>query len=490
MVVPHDYQFVVGDGTVSVPDGFTVREAGTHSIAADSRFVGLEVKNTRGAAVATIVGFPYFAPAGRFLEHGTGADALPGCDSFEDIEQLQAQLAGSYVLVTYGTLSDRLYLDHGGSIPTVFDTRTGRCASSVELLLSDAEYDDRFNESLHRRAVLAEGKGGWITGTLTAHVDLHRLLPNHYLDLDTLEVKRHWPTDFGADDFIAIEDAATTVVRDMSAFSRAAFAAHRVSQTLTAGYDSRLLLACCRDFAQECGFFTMMTTTGDLDVAVASHLATMHGLKHEAIPLVYSTTAEIETWDRAVGDSIREVNREIYPTLRQVRDAAFTITGMYGEVGRCRLYRQDYARINEMEVDADFVISRLTIPLIDEFRENIGAWIDSLPSIPNSAVLDLAFHELKFGSWAMGQNPIQNVVLYNLYPFAQRPVLDAFLRTDPREKTTHALFDACIARAWPELAKVPVNKYGDHRDILSKFRKLMMPHRLRRFLRDRLARSR
>ena len=46
-----------------------------------------------------------------------------------------------------------------------------------------------------------------------------------------------------------------------------------------------------------------------------------------------------------------------------------------------------------------------------------------------------------------------------------------------------------INALWPELSEIPVNKYGDARDYLSLWKKISNPNRVRRFLRDRLARK-
>ena len=63
-------------------------------------------------------------------------------------------------------------------------------------------------------------------------------------------------------------------------------------------------------------------------------------------------------WDRMVGDCMMEMTRESHTTLRQLTDGDAVFTGMYGEVGRCRLYRQDFARINAERIDARFGADR------------------------------------------------------------------------------------------------------------------------------------
>ena len=487
-----DFQFLLPSNG-HVPDGFVELGVGAETLLVDQRFHHFPIYDQAHAVSGLVIGFPYHQDLGEFLVGGSGEDykALLQIGNIDELEaDLLPKLAGSFVIFTWGSLPKRIYLDHGGSIPMVYDRLKKMAATSVSMILDDAEYDQRFNKPLYEKMVNYEGIGGWIPGTLTAHHDIERLLPNHYLDLDSGDFHRYWPRPFLAADFMPLAKAAEQIVTSMSAFSSACFRTFRTSQTLTAGYDSRLLLAVCHDFIDKTCFFTMMAEGSQRDVDVSKTLSERFGLKHNVIPLIKSSEDEKAIWDRAVGDAIREINREIFPTLKQLDEVDFIITGAFGEVGRCRYYRQDYMNVNDLPINSEIILSRLTVPIIHEVKENIDAWLSGLEGIPNSAIFDLVVHELKTANWGMGQNPIQNSMKYNLYPFALRPVIDAFIRTDPAEKKTGNLFDACIERSWPELVSIPVNKYGDYRDYLIRLRKLFNLNRLRRYTRDRIARYR
>ncbi|HEX5378154.1 MAG TPA: hypothetical protein VFW47_06245, partial [Phenylobacterium sp.] len=286
-------------------------------------------------------------------------------------------------------------------------------------------------------------------------------------------------------DMPAAADAAADALRS---FAHGACDAFRIAATLTAGFDSRLLVASCHDDLARCAFFTIDTGAG-IDTDMSQVIARRFGLSHSLISMREADEAQMALWDRVVGDCMIEAPRRTHLTLGDLTDRDAVFTGMYGEVGRCRLYRQDLAQINQARIDARFVIDRLTLPAHPELLENIGAWFDGLAGQPNSVILDLAFHELKFGSWAMGQRPMTNSVKLNLLPFAQRRVLDAFIGVAPADKGTEALFWAIIERLWPDLRSVPINKYGDVRDYLTLWQKISNPNRVRRYLRDRLARK-
>lgn len=484
-----DFQAFIGTERPEAPAGYELRQIDQIWLAADRRLPLTTLVDSAGRAFGLVVGFAYSEFEDRFLPSGEAAAPVQ-VEDVDDVERsVIPKLSGLYVLITFGRMPLRLYMDHGGSFPMVYSAIDKRAASSPALLLDEDAYRDRFRPDLHQALIGKEGGGGWISGTLTAHRDVHRVLPNHYLDLVEWTAHRFWPREgeFGA--WREFEPAVRDAAEALRKFSNAACATFDVAATVTAGFDSRLLVASCRESAERCEFFTIRAPDAELDIDVSQEIARRFDLKHRVLPLREADSDQIAIWDRTVGDCMVEAPRRTHPTLRELtsRDAMFT--GMYGEVGRCRLYRQDFLQINDGQIDARFVVDRLTLPAHSELLASVATWLDGLRGQPNSVVLDLAFHELKFGNWAMGQRPFTNSLKLNFLPFAQRAVMDAFIGVAPAEKTTERLFWALIDRLWPELAAIPINKYGDVRDYLTLWKKVSNPHRVRRFLRDRLARK-
>lgn len=483
-----DYQLIIANEPPQAPPAYAVTDLGGVWLASDARLPLVELRDSAGRKVGLLVGFVHSEFEGRFLPAGTVELPIEVADIDAVETALLPKLAGMFQLLTAGDLPRRVYPDHAGSLPLVYSPPDRRAATSPSLLLDEAAYAARFRADLHKAMVVREGSGGWISGSLTAHRDVARLLPSHYLDLQTWSHHRFWPRPGDFDqwrDMAPAMDAAAAALRE---FARSANDRFRVAATLTAGFDSRLLVAACHDELARSAFFTIDTKV-PIDVDMSQVIAKRFGLNHSVIPARLADEAQMAVWDRVVGDCMIEAPRMTHPTLGGLTDRDAVFTGMYGEVGRCRLYRQDLTRINDAKIDARFIIDRLTLPAHPELVQNIGLWFDGLAGQPNSVILDLAFHELKFGSWAMGQRPMTNSIKLNLLPFAQRRVLDAFIGVKPQDKGTEALFWGIIERLWPDLAAVPINKYGDLRDYLTLWEKISNPNRVRRFLRDRLARK-
>lgn len=406
-------------------------------------------------------------------------------DELGFVRKLIHGLHGCFVAVTVPPFGNSVYPDFGGSLPLVFDRVSGRIASSAALLMSEADYSKRLLPDRYERLVRKEGHG-WMSGTLTAHDGVERLLPGHALDRATLKARRVWPLAGEMKLGMEVSTAASQAAVALRGFVEAAAHQFRTALTLTAGYDSRILLAASRHVVPQMQFVTFGEADEGIDQHASARLAEEFGLDHALLPIRRASSEQMVQWDHCVGHCMREINREIHPTLLGVA-AEVILTGMYGEVGRSRLYRQDIETVNDAPATVDFVLARLTLPADPELQENVAQWLAPLAWMPRSMVLDMAFNELKFGSWAMGQAPAQKALKMAFMPFAQAGVQGAFLQTDPVQKGTERLFRMICEQLWPELLCVPINKYGDLRDRLGLFTKLTNPERVIRYLRDRHA---
>jgi hypothetical protein len=482
-------QYFVSTERPSAPPSFLLADVDGIWIAYDQGLPAVELFDAAKTRVGVLIGHVFSEFDGGFLP--SGAATVPvEIKSAEDLEtQLLPRLSGTFFLLTAGRLPRRIYPDHGGTLPMVYMAESRAAASSPAVLLDPAEYRDRFLADLHKALVVREGAGGWISGTLTAHRGVYRLLPNHFLDLDSWTTHRFWPRPGEFDgwrDFAPASDAAAAAIRR---FTNAVCDDYTAGVSLTAGFDTRLVAAGCRERLSRCNFFTVDSPAAEMDVDRSRVIAQRFGLTHRVMPMRQASAQQMAIWDRMVGDCVLESPRLAHPTLRDLNDCDVLLTGLFGEIGRCRYYRQDYLSINDETIDARFVLDRLTVPAHPTLLENVDVWFRALEGQPNSVILDLALCELKLGCWGMSQRAITNSIKLTFMPFVQRAVFDAFIGVSPAEKDTKTLFWALIGRLWPELSSIPINKYGDVRDYLYKAKKITNPVRVRRFLRDRLAKK-
>lgn len=481
------HQFFISNYDLNLPDTYEVRRIAEKRIYFDKRFKCIPLQNKSSHTTGYIIGYPYHEKLKEFIQEHHLIESIDyfRVDGLSDIENnLIPLLAGSYILVTFGELPLNLYPDHIASIPIFFDIGSNEVASSVALILNDDEYEARFDSTLHRIMVTQEGIGGWIPGKLTAHKNIVRVLPNHFLDLLSGKITRYWPKHFSIDDFIPFKAAVSAIAESIQGFTEGALTQLNASQTLTAGFDTRLLLAASRRLKDKASYFTLQAEKNKIDVDIASAISKEFKFTHRIYPLIKSSEADKAIWDRMVGNSVLEVNREIYKSLTQLNESSFIITGPCGALGRCFYYKNETETINETSLSAADLYLRFRIPQSTIVQDDFRCWFNSLPDIPNSAKLDLAYLELRGASWGMGQNTIQNSLKFNLLPFFSRPIISSFIMTNPSEKKDGALFRETINLLWPELLRFKINKYGNIKDYGVIIQKILTPGRLRRYIRS------
>jgi hypothetical protein len=484
-----DQQIFVATEKPEVPASYRLSDLGGAWLASDAKLPITAFKDSGGRGLGWLVGHCFSEFHGEFLKGGEVS--VPGEVATPEEFELRVlnRLSGMFVFLTSTDMPQRLYMDPGASFPIVYTPTDRRAASSVALLLTEQEYKDRFLTDLHEALIVREGTGSWITGGLTAHRGVRRVLANHYLDLDSWTTHRFWPR---LGDFAQWRDFGTSVdlcANAITEFTNAASRGFRLGSALTAGFDTRMLVASSRHCLPRVQFFTLEAPNAEMDTDVAHRLAERFGLSHRVLPLHDADQEALEIWDRMVSDCMLEHTRRTHITLRDLTDVDAVMAGLFGETARCRLYRQDYATINEGTIDSRFLADRLTVPPHPALLEAFDVWLGEIQGQPNSVIMEMAFVELKVGIWAMGQRPMTNSLKLNLLPFAQRRVLDAFVGVAPAEKGTKRLFQAVLERQWSELMEFPINKYGDLRDRLTVFKKLTDANKVRRYLRDRFAKK-
>lgn len=459
-------------------------------IAYDPEFSCVHYLNNDGDRIGIAIGFPYHAGHG-YPQHNREIRLDSACQTLEDAENaILPGFAGPSVLILYGRSNPTLYLSPGGEMPIVYDPQAKRAGSTTELLLNDQQYAERFDQALHHACIGVGGSEGWIIGDNTAHTGIKRLLPNHALDLVTWQAHRHWPKSASDIGWIAGDDVISEICKSMAEFCTASSQKFNLFVGLTAGVDTRLVLAACKNVKNNINTFTIhlpTSSTALLDTTVAKNVADGMGLKYRLLESVSGTAEQGEAWDRAVGHSTMHPNRLTHCTLFQFPEDATIASGLFGEVGCGWPYELEPLEINNRRIDARQVALRLKSPDDPLVVAAVERWLAPLQGYPSSVILDLAYWELRMGGWSCGQRPAQGAIRAHITPIAQRPILEYFVRLKPEEKADDAFVIRCLYNLWPELQKWPFNKFGDYRDWITPLRKLTSPGRLKRYLRTRRA---
>lgn len=399
---------------------------------------------------------------------------------------VQPNLHGSLIFVTQGEIGRRVYPDFVFSIPIVFCPTSRKAGGSANDILDNYEYDQRFLVERHKKFIKSAGGYGWIPGTMTAHDGVFRVLPNHYLDLESFTTHRFWPRYDEYNYGTTLNECVRESANSVRSFIEACAEQYSCALTLTAGYDSRVMLCGARNVVDKISFITLDIPGEELDIFRAKQICDDLGIRHELKPLIKADEHGVKMWDRMVGDAVQEMNRNTYPTLAMLPNDIL-LSGVHGS-GKTYYYQKELKTINSMRLTPESVASRLGFRGDLDVVSEMAAWMEPISWLPNSAILDLALGELRNGCAAMAQAPIQKAIKPSFLPHAQRSIWARWIEVPPEVKGASELYDDACKILWPEALRYPRNQYGDYRDTLRTMAKLSDISRVRRYVRKRLPR--
>jgi hypothetical protein len=306
-----------------------------------------------------------------------------------------------------------------------------------------------------------DGEHYWPWDT-SPYREIRRLSPNHELSIRTSAARRFWPEKGFTPS--APEEAAKVVGETLRGLITAMHARCPLAVTLTAGLDSRIMLAAARPFAHDVLFVTSKKRgmlESDPDLVIARKLVATLGLQHRVIDsdcrlrpefreLYFSSNLLChEKWvygaqaihdalnleKAAVGGHVVEVARRYYITIKSGLEGeeAFTPELLARAIG---MSQQAFA-VRAME-----------------------RWMDGLGEVYNYDARDLLFWENELGSWLASSQQEFLLAWKEIFPpFNCRRVLEAALSVDPglRGEPDHSFFLSVIARLWPECLELPIN---------------------------------
>lgn len=455
-----DGQFTISTSPMSCPKGWHQYLLDTVCINVQPAMQVLPVLDAEEKQVGFLLGTAIDLDRGVIVDGEYHLDGVVDNAQALDValESNIYRLAGSFLFIGSVAGVRRIYLDANGSLSVVYDNDRKLAGATAAVLLDPASYAARFRGQLYR--TLDVDNAGWFTAGLTAHQGISRLLCNHYLDLDTWTLKRHWPLE-------AIETAKDPVATCLRICERitktTAILAHAGKTTiaLTAGNDSRLLLACARSMIEDVSFATVAAPTADIDVACATRLSRQFGLKHDILPYREATLEEADLWRLRAGHCVGGNNVKMHPSVKPLEGQYF-IGGLGGEVGRGFLWLNAE---KDTVIDAKGLVSRLKLPQTTEVLQAVDDWLAPVRQFDTFLILDLAYLELRMSAWGFCDSYVKPGHC-EIHPMISRENYSDMLSLPPDMRRKGDIYSKVIALLWQELSEIPINKYGNYRDIL------------------------
>jgi hypothetical protein len=461
-------QFILGSVGTRVPEGWASERIGDWVLGRHPSLPEIRLLGDDDRIVGWFLGYPIDGK-GK-LWNGRETIRIPGVEdsTASRIEEFVYSFGGRFLVALVGVRQPRLYLDPCGSLSVVYCAHQEVVVSTPNLIPYDEQTRDRTD--LIREMGIPE-KNAMYPLELTPRNNVVRLVPNHFLDLSQWQSVRHWPKQAMASEG-SVDDAVTAIAAITKRNIAAVVSRTPTYLRMTAGNDSRMLLACAKDVADRLELFTVPVQDdgAKIDLAIARKIARRFGLRHFVSKFEMPKQEDLDEYMFRIGYGTGEpYGWQAATMFKQANPAYAQLDG-----GICGLERGKYYDISDTEstkVTPERLLKCCNAPSSELTLSPLKRWLDTVPSTDPFHILDLFCLEQRIGGW-QGMLPYAEArdPGFQLLPVCHREIITRML-TLPTEyrrlgflscRVAHVgpapLMKEIIEREWPELLEFPINK--------------------------------
>jgi len=394
--------------------------------------------------------------------HTTGdiARSLLSCETLDSFLRATSSLGGTFLLIWQSPAGSFVVPDSGALRPCFYyhrdgQTHLGSSAKGLQQALPESkqpplEDTDFFQSAFAKKGLFVMGRTPWR--------GLRQLLPNHFLNLDTGSSHRYFPWEsYHARPWASVLPELIGILRGQIA---AAAHRHTLALPLTAGWDSRVLLAVSRPVLDHySGTYTMRhpyMSDRHEDVRIPPKLAGTARMPHQFYTNTGDTIPEVEQLLAAEVDAPNPRNPAMHTNVYNPHlTDQLIISGVASETAKRYYGEENNLQPERLAIltgygDHPYVVEALTEWLVDAQK-----------------VADLGYDILDFFHWEfnVGTSVAREVTEINLSrarvfpPFSHKQLIDTLLRVPPkyRDMYDHRVYREIIKTCWPDLLQYRVN---------------------------------
>ena len=381
---------------------------------------------------------------------------LEGCGDFW---KHTGELGGRWILVANDGAETIVFTDAAGlrslyysqSLKTTFcSSQPGLIAKTLNLSMDGDALAYINSRELDDQEVY------WLPGDASMYREVRALLPNHYLNLRTGETHRFWPdADVKA---LSHQEAVTESARLLRGLMASARQRFGLALSLTAGWDSRMMLALSRDMIRDLYCFTLTYPHSEdsRDVTVPAQLLKKLGVRHFLIRYPEYADAGFQAiYQQNIAAANTAYCADAQGMYDQYPQNLVCITGDVAEIVKC-YYRLGPHKVND--VSAEDLASLCGIGTHPFLIRAFERWLSASES-RNVHVLDLFCWEQIAGRKQALIRAQYDIAHESFAPFNCRSLFQTMLSVDEtsRRPPEHRLLRELIEQVWPEVLLVPIN---------------------------------
>ena len=322
-----------------------------------------------------------------------------------------------------------------------------------------------------------ENKEYWLPGSACMFENVKRLLPNHYLDLKRFDFIRFWPT----------RPLAKTVLKEakIKAFDclrksmKAVVNRYSLAISLTAGYDTRLILSAVKQHAKNHQYYSLIyddVSENNADNIISEKIAKAYSLPYQKINCITNRdNALIEDHLNKyylarvfLGEALAGLKNNFPKDLMAVK-------------GDCPGISKNFykSKKSNEEINLNDILSQ-EIQWHDAtfLKDELSNWFKEVKKVSETyqyRILDLFYWEQRMPGW-LAHGLLEWDEAMEVYsPFNQRAYHESILGIDKKHRTypDFNLIKSMIGDHWPELLQWPLNPLTGTKAIKRKIRSVL-----------------
>jgi hypothetical protein len=429
---------------------------------------------SQGEISVTLIGCLIDPHHPQYTEHEILQSLLSNALELNSLIDFTRPLVGRWVIIFQNHQGTYLFTDPCG-FRQVFYHSDGKhvwCASQPELIKANQQLRLNTDDALMRflmHPVHIREESGWV-GPTTLYKNCFHLLPNHYLSVDHIEQIRFYPREplRSKNTPEIVESACAILQGTMTALE----ARHNVALALTAGWDSRVLLAASKHVSESIEYFVYsgilrgsnsIATGNHPDIWVPDKIAKKIGIRF----VVKRPADQLPGWfvsmlsNNVTCARVLPKTHIIYDEL-VADENRININGNGSEI--CRNGFDEYCNLDIESLSSGDLAALMffksgDMPLFA--IKEIDNWRGGLDSkaVESFNILDLLYWEQRIGNWGAQYPAEQDIAVEEISPFNCRLLIETLLSSPRylRAAPDFLLYQDLIRYMWPEILAFPIN---------------------------------
>lgn len=403
------------------------------------------------------------------------------CATINDLINELYIYSGRFIII--GSFNNEIYIvtDPCGLRQVYYTSKEGKLwfASQPNILADYLDIPKRQDGELNSfitSSIYEGSERSWV-GDDCIYESVYHLMPNHYYDVQSRSVERYWVNRDRENTFqVAVSKAANILKGSMDAISKRG----ELIQGLTAGWDSRMLLAASRDVKDDIQYYNSLANNifkRNADLKIALKLSEDLNLKLHVIDQLDDVREDIE--DKIKHDVTQGRDIKKTRTIQYFYDnfqGKINVNGNISEIVR------NFYGTTHPSIDVDYLVGLTGYDNVPFVRNHIIKWMENIPAhiLEDIEFPDLLYWEQKMGNWCAMQKAEQDIAIEDFSPFNNRQLLMTLYCVEKkyRKPGSYILYIKIMEKLWKDTLSQPINPEG-LRDHMIKLAKKLMSNEMR-----------